>query len=114
MRIKLTLNALRRATTLPLNYQHAVASLIYATLGQASAEFVMRLHGEGFRVDGRNFRLFTFSRLAARRSRVAGDHLLLEDPTVSLQVSSPVSDFVSHFVSGLHRRKVFQIAGARF
>jgi CRISPR-associated endoribonuclease Cas6 len=114
MRVKLTLSAQNRATTLPLNYQHAVASLVYATLDQASAEFAARLHGEGFNADGRTFKLFTFSRINTRRARVVGDQLLLEDPTVSLQVSSPVSDFVEHFVSGLFQSETFQIAGAHF
>lgn len=114
MRVKLTLTALKRATTLPLNYQHAVASLIYDTLGHASAEFAARLHGEGFNADGRKFKLFTFSRISTRRTRVVGDQLLLEDPTVSLQISSPVADFVEHFVSGLFQSETFQIAGAHF
>jgi CRISPR-associated endoribonuclease Cas6 len=114
MRVKLTLNASKRAATLPLNYQHAVASLIYATLGGGSSEFASRLHDEGFSADGRTFKLFTFSRLSTRRARVAGDRLLLEDPTVTLQVSSPVSDFVEHFVGGLFQSETFPVAGATF
>ena len=99
---------------LPINYNHAVASLIYGTLGQASADFAMRLHDEGFSTDGRRFKLFTFSRLAPRRSHVKGDRLLLEDPIISLQISSPVAEFVEHFVTGLFQAEVFNIAGARF
>lgn len=114
MRVKLTLTALERATPLPLNYQHAVASLIYATLGHASSEFAARLHDEGFSADGRAFKLFTFSRLNTRRARVAGSQLILEDPTVSLQISSPVADFVEHFVNGLFQCETFHIAGAHF
>jgi CRISPR-associated endoribonuclease Cas6 len=114
MRVKLTLIALKRATALPLNYQHAVASLVYSTLAHASAEFASRLHDEGFNADGRTFKLFTFSRLNARRARVASDRLLLEDPTVTLQISSPVSDFVEHFVGGLFQSETFCIAGAQF
>jgi CRISPR/Cas system endoribonuclease Cas6 (RAMP superfamily) len=58
---------------LPLNYRHAVAAMIYATLGQASTTFAARLHDTGFNADGRNFKLFTFSRLATRRARVADE-----------------------------------------
>jgi CRISPR-associated endoribonuclease Cas6 len=112
--MKLTLTALKRATLLPLNYQYAVASLIYTTLGNASAEFASRLHDEGYSTEGRRFKLFTFSRLAPRRSRTAGDQLLLEDPTVSLQISSPVGDFIEHFVTGLFQSETFNIAGAHF
>lgn len=114
MRVKLTLMATKPKATLPLNYNHAVAALIYRTLGNASEEFAAMLHDEGFKADKRTFKLFTFSRLFASRSRVAGDRLLLESPAVTLLVSSPVMDFVEHFVSGLFQSDVFNIAGAQF
>ena len=44
MRIKITLHALHSATELPLNYQHAVASLIYARLSSGSLSFAAQLH----------------------------------------------------------------------
>jgi CRISPR-associated endoribonuclease Cas6 len=112
--VKLTLQASQRATLLPLNYNHAVASLIYDTVGHASTAFAARLHDEGFSADGRRFKLFTFSRLTARRSRIKEDRLLLEDPLITLQIGSPVTDFIEHFVAGLFQVETFAIAGARF
>jgi CRISPR-associated endoribonuclease Cas6 len=112
--VKLTLLAAGQATLLPLNYNHAVAALIYETLGNASTDFAARLHDEGFSSDGRRFKLFTFSRLMPRRSRLEGNSLRLEDATLTLQVSSPVAEFVEHFVSGLFRAEAFNLAGARF
>jgi CRISPR-associated endoribonuclease Cas6 len=114
MRVRLTLMALKRNTMLPLNYNHAVSSLIYRTLGKASESFAAMLHDEGFKADRRSFKLFTFSRLFAGRSAVVGDRLRLESPEVSLQVSSPVTEFVEHFVSGLFQSKSISIAGAEF
>jgi CRISPR-associated endoribonuclease Cas6 len=114
MRVKLTLMALKRNTTLPLNYNHAVSSLIYRTLGKASEEFAAMLHDEGFKADRRSFKLFTFSRLFTGHSKLVGDRLRLESPEASLQVSSPVADFVEHFVSGLFQSEGFNIAGAEF
>ena len=99
---------------LPLSYNHAVAGLIYRTIGNASEEFAARLHDEGFEADRRRFKLFTFSRLFARRSRVIGNRMMLESPEVSLQVSSPVGDFIEHFVSGLFQSEQFNIAGCEF
>jgi CRISPR-associated endoribonuclease Cas6 len=113
MRVKLTLLASRRAS-LPLNYNHAVASLIYETIGLASADFAARLHDEGFSADGRRFKLFTFSRLVTRRSSVKEGHILLEDPVITLQISSPVAEFIEHLVTGLFQSETFNIAGARF
>lgn len=112
--MKLKLTAVKRATLLPLNYQYAIASLIYATLGNASAEFASRLHDDGYSVEGRKFKLFTFSRLTTCRARITGDKLLLEDPTVILQISSPVAEFIEHFVAGLFQSETFEIAGAHF
>src|SRR2546421_198581 len=114
MRVILTLLATKQATLLPINYNHAVGSLIYDTLGNASTDFASRLHDEGFLSDGRRFKLFTFSRLTTRRSRIKGNQLLLEDPTVTLQISSPVAEFVENFVTGLFQSDSFNIAGARF
>lgn len=114
MRVKLTLRASGRATLLPLNYNHAIASLIYDTLGNASAEFAARLHDEGFASDGRRFKLFTFSRLKTGRSRVRQDRLLLDDPVVTLKIGSPVAEFVENFVTGLFRADYLKIAGADF
>lgn len=114
MRVKLTLSALKRATLLPLNYNHAIASLIYRTLSNSSTDFAASLHDEGFGAAGRKFKLFTFSRLFAHRSFVKAGQLLLSDPTVSLQISSPVAEFIEHFVTGLFQSESFEIAGARF
>jgi len=114
MRVKLTLMARGAKATLPLNYNHAVAALIYRTLGKASEEFAAMLHDEGFKAERRTFKLFTFSRLFASRSRVVGARLLLESPAVTLMISSPVGDFIEHFVSGLFQSEGFNIAGAEF
>lgn len=114
MRVKLTLLASKRKTTLPLSYNHAVAGLIYHTLGNASQDFAAMLHDEGFKAENRRFKLFTFSRLSASRSRRVDDRLLLESPEVDLLVSSPVADFIEHFVSGLFQSERFHIAGAEF
>ena len=114
MRVRLTLSALRREAELPLDYQYAVASLLYAALGRDSEEFATRLHDEGFSADGRTFRLFTFSRLETRRAEAAGDRLVLIDPTVSLHVSSPVTEFIEHLVAGLSRSGFLRLASAPF
>lgn len=114
MRVKLTFHASKQATLLPLNYNYAVASLIYSTLNKSSIDFAARLHDKGFDDEGRKFKLFTFSRLNTQRTRVVKDYLLLEDSKVSFQVSSPISDFIEHFVTGLFQWETFNIAGADF
>jgi CRISPR-associated endoribonuclease Cas6 len=114
MRVKLTLFAEAERARLPFNYQFALASLIYRTLGQGSEEFAARLHDEGFTSRSRKFKLFTFSRLDLKIKRSDGGGLELADPHVTLQVSSPVAQFVEHFVEGLFRSETFSIADATF
>jgi hypothetical protein len=55
VRVKITLASRKREARLPLDYQFALASLIYVTLGDASAAFAAKLHDEGFRVEKRMF-----------------------------------------------------------
>jgi len=114
VRVKLTLIALDRGTVLPLNYQHAVASFIYATLASGSVEFASRVHDVGYRTNGRSFKLFTFSRLKTTEARLHEDVLVLENPEVSLQLSSPVGKFIEHLIDGFSGHRPVEIAGARF
>ena len=114
MRVKLTLIAEQIKTRLPFNYSFAISALIYRTLGQASAEFATRLHDEGFTSDKRKFKLFTFSRLDLKILDRNRDQLRLADGNVTLQVSSPVSQFIENFVQGLFQSEKFIIANAAF
>lgn len=114
MRVRLTLEAIQPKTTIPLNYNYAVTSLIYKTIGNASAGYAARLHNEGYEAEHRHFKLFTFSRIETIRKWRLDDKLLLEDPKIFLHISSPVAEFIEHFVSGLFQTEIFSIAGAQF
>lgn len=114
MRVLLTLHSNQTRASLPLNYNHAVSALIYGTLAESSVDYATRLHDVGFVTDKRTFKLFTFSRLNFRRSRIAKDRIILEDPQVSVQISSPVQDFIEHLVEGLFKCERFHISGADF
>jgi CRISPR-associated endoribonuclease Cas6 len=108
------LTASNARASLPINSNHAIASMIYHTLGTASAEFAALLHGEGFSADGRSFKLFTFSRLRPDRSHLVGDKVILDKPSVTLQISSPLNDFIEYFVTGLFQAELFRIADTSF
>ncbi len=114
MRVKLTLLALKDNTYLPLNYNHALAGMIYSVLGNASTNFATMLHDQGFGSDGRKFKLFTFSRLMLQNSLIEGERIWLRNPTLSFFISSPLADFVDYFVAGLFESKAFSLAGAQF
>ncbi|MGH9958175.1 MAG: CRISPR-associated endoribonuclease Cas6 [Pyrinomonadaceae bacterium] len=105
MRVRLTFTAVSSRTLLPLNYQHSLASLIYSGLAHSSKEFASALHDVGYESAGKTFRLFTFSRLQTVKAQREGEALILENPEVSFQVSSPLEQFTEHLVTGLHRRQ---------
>ena len=109
MRVLLTLIADQPRASLPLNYNHAVASLIYGILSHASVDFASKLHDSGYESGGRRFKLFTFSRLIPFRSHVRGGRLILDDPKVELLITSPVPEFIETFVAGLFQSETFRI-----
>ena len=114
MRIKLILTATQPNSFLPINSNHAIASLIYHTIGSSSHEFAKFLHEEGFAGDNRNFKMFTFSRPRPEHAQLVRDQYRLIKPTVELQISSPITEFVEHFVTGLFQAETFQLTGTQF
>jgi CRISPR-associated endoribonuclease Cas6 len=62
MRIKLKFYS-EGPLVIPVQYNHAVQSLIYNNISEELAEF---LHEWGFVLNGQRFKLFTFSRLEGR------------------------------------------------
>ncbi len=43
-----------------------------------------------------------------------GDKYLLQSPNLELQISSPIAEFVEHFVTGLFQSETFRIANTMF
>lgn len=114
MRVRLKLKALKRDVDLPLNYQSSIAAFIYAALDSGSSDFARRLHDIGYQTERRSFRLFTFSRLETTNAVAQANRLTLQDPNVTLQISSPMAEFMQHLINGFSREPVLHIAGAAF
>ncbi len=118
MRITLQLSHRSRYLTLPVNINHLVSSLIYNIVANSSSEFAERLHEQGYRLEKRTFKLFTFSPLIPaghRRWRMNGDGTMTTDAqSVSLLISSGKAEFVEHLVVGLLHQPLVQIGAQRF
>jgi len=89
---------------IPIQYNYLVQAAIYTSLNRDMAEF---LHGRGFPVEGRIFRLFTFSRLNGAYRREGACLRFLGQ--VSLQVSSPVRAVVEELASTWLRAGVLRL-----
>ena len=86
--------------TLPVNYNHLLAGVIYRFLAESDPEYASFLHEEGYRAAEKRFKLFTFSQLMAERRRITGDKIHFRS-TLTWYVSSPVERFLSHFADTL-------------
>lgn len=73
MRFKLTLrvNARKFGNRLPLNYQYEISAATYKIMSSADTSFSSWLHDNGFCLEnGKQFKLFTFSRIDAPTFRL--------------------------------------------
>ena len=86
--------------TLPVNYNHLLAGVIYRFLAESNPEYASFLHEEGYRAAEKRFKLFTFSQLMAERRRITGEKIHFRS-TLTWYVSSAVERFLSHFADTL-------------
>jgi CRISPR-associated endoribonuclease Cas6 len=93
--------ALLRGNSLPLNYSYAVSSWIYSIIGCADKEYSQFLHNQGFRADGRSFKMFTFSQLDLRPYKISGNRITLLGKEIALTIRFLVDSSLEHFVKGL-------------
>ena len=118
MRITLELSHRKRTVTLPINNSHLISSLIYNIVDKSSSDYAERLHEQGYRLQNRAFKLFTFSPL------YPGNHhkwVMHENGTMStaeallhVTVSSPKNEFIEHLVIGLLQEPLVLVGNQRF
>jgi len=74
---------------LPLHYNKIVQGLIYGLC----KEQIPQLHKEGYRVGGREFRLFVFSRILGKVKRINNGYILFDSP-ITLKIDSLKDEFI--------------------
>lgn len=118
MRITLELSRRNPSITLPVNNSYLLSSLIYNIVDRSSSEYAERLHAEGYRLQNRAFKLFTFSPLYTANRRKWEMH---DDGTMSTMerllhftISSPKSEFIEHLVVGLLHEPFVSVGKERF
>lgn len=112
MRIKVTMNSVQQ-TSLELNYNYYVSSMIYKLLQKSDSEYSQKLHEEGYMCGGKKFKLFTFSNIFPQNYRRKDNILILKGRTI-LYISSPKREFVLHLAEGLLSTGKVGIAGSEF
>ena len=113
MRFRLTLQTDKKAlgNVLPLSYQYELSAFIYRTIAQADREYSFRLHDNGFRLQGRPFKLFTFSNLLIPQYKIDKEQgrIRIESDRIEWLVSFLPETSTGKFAFGLFSEQVFQI-----
>ncbi len=107
MRFKLILERTGTGRFLPINYQYELSSAIYRIVDQADSDFAEFLHQQGYRANGKPFRLFTFSRLFFKGFKVLPESGRIEHfgKEVAFEVSFLVDRIAEEFIKGLFQHQ---------
>lgn len=98
---------------IPLNYNVWLVSAIYRWLGLSSRDYADFLHSEGYRLDGRPYKLFCFSQLFLRDREIHGDFVFSSHGGFSWLLSSAKTEFTTHLTQGIERDPGINLAGHR-
>ena len=111
MRFLLSLYA-NNGKKLPLNYQYELSAATYHIFASANEKYAEWLHDNGFRMEnGKQFKLFTFSRLKPERFRILrqSNQMELVSSKVEWQISFLPEKSTQKFVEGLFQKRVFEV-----
>ncbi len=113
MRLSLQLIPISKAAVVPINYQYPLSAAIYKILHQASPDYAVFLHDQGYPApSGRLMKLFTFSKLWIPKVKIERQFLKGGHGPWRLQVGSPMlNEFVQNFVLGLFEAVEIVVAG---
>lgn len=108
MELKITF-ALVRGTSLPINYQYELSSWIYNVIERADSSYSTFLHEKGYSIDGKKFKLFTFSQLDLRPYEISGSQMKLLGKEISFIIRFAVDSSLNHFITGLFMQQRFSL-----
>ena len=106
MRIKITCD-IGEGIRLPINYNYFLSGVIYRFLRESNPEYAQFLHQDGYEVENRRFKLFTFSQLMAKRE-IRGDQIHFRSP-LTWYVSSSQEPFLQNFAAALMETGILQV-----
>ena len=109
MRIKITCD-IGEGIRLPINYNYFLTGVIYQFLKESDPEYAHFLHQDGYELENRRFKLFTFSQLMAKRREVRSEQIHFRSP-LTWYVSSSQEPFLQNFAASLMGTGILQIEG---
>ena len=112
MRIKITCD-IGEGIGLPINYNYFLSGVIYQFLRESDPEYAQFLHQDGYEVENRRFKLFTFSQLMAKQRKIQGEQIHFRSP-LTWYVSSSQELFLANFAAALIETGILQVERHRF
>jgi CRISPR-associated endoribonuclease Cas6 len=115
MRFKLTLKVEKElyGDILPLNYSYECSAWIYKVLASADTIYASWLHDNGFRLGGKAFKGFTFSRLMIPEYTVSGDRIRIKSDRIVLYISFLPEKSTEQFIKGIFSEQAFRIGDVK-
>lgn len=117
MRFKVTLNIDKQAfgNSIPINYQYEQSAVIYKILSQASTNYATWLHDNGFTVEDKQFKLFTYSRFYIPRYTIDKENalLIINSDTIEWSVSFLPEESTEKFIQGVFMNQTFQLGNKK-
>lgn len=114
MRFKITLQLQPEVMgrEMPINYQYPLQAAIYHTLAQSDLEFSTWLHENGYQLEGKRFKLFTFSNLIVPQFGIdkQRERLIVKSDLVTLYISFLPERSTRQFIQGLFQQQIIQVA----
>lgn len=114
MRFKLTLQIQPEAMgrELPINYQYPLQGVIYHTLEKSDLQFSTWLHENGYQMNGKRFKLFTFSNLIVPQYGIdkQRERLIVKSDFVTLYITFLPEKSTQQFIQGLFQQQTFQVS----
>jgi CRISPR-associated endoribonuclease Cas6 len=115
MRFNLHLSVKKQSfgNVLPLSYQYELSAYIYHVIAKGNANYAEWLHQNGFTLDGKQFRLFSFSNLQIDKISIdkALNRLILLSENATLQISFLPEQSTEEFVKGVFAEQTFTLGG---
>lgn len=111
MRFKLVLHINREkfGDKIPCSYSYELSSVIYRILSRSGSGYSSWLHDNGFKLNGKPFKLFTFSRLHIPRFHIEGEFIRLLSDTVTWQLSFLPERSTQEFIRGVFLNQAFEL-----
>lgn len=109
MRIKLTIELINKKENLPLNYQYELSSWIYKMINNSNTDFSNWLHKNGYSINNKNFKLFTFSNFLIPKFQIKNNCIQILSDKIEFIVSFYTEEIPEHFIIGIFKEQELSI-----